>query len=96
MPSIGFLAQKGGAGKTTLAVHLAVLAGEALLIDLDPQRSAADWWESRQAALPELAVGSANDLKVALAAARRPWVIIDSAPHAADEARIVAASSTWW
>ena len=36
MPSIGFLAQKGGAGKTTLAVHLAVLAGEALLIDLDP------------------------------------------------------------
>ena len=90
MPSIGFLAQKGGAGKTTLAVHLAVLAGEALLIDLDPQRSAADWWESRQAALPELAVGSANDLKVALAAARRPWVIIDTAPHAADEARIVA------
>ena len=90
MPSIGFLAQKGGAGKTTLAVHLAVLAGEALLIDLDPQRSAADWWESRQAALPELAVGSASDLKVALAAARRPWVIIDTAPHAADEARIVA------
>ena len=90
MPSIGFLAQKGGAGKTTLAVHLAVLAGEALLVDLDPQRSAADWWETREAALPELAVGSALDLKAALAAARRPWVIIDTAPHAADEARIVA------
>jgi chromosome partitioning protein len=90
MPSIGFLAQKGGAGKTTLAVHLAVLAGQALLVDLDPQRSAADWWESREAALPELAVGSAPDLGAAIAAARRPWVIVDTAPHAAEEARIVA------
>src|SRR5262245_34787869 len=63
MPSIGFLAQKGGAGKTTLAVHLAVLAGDALLVDLDPQRSAAEWWETRSAELPELAVGEARDLK---------------------------------
>ena len=54
MLSIGFLAQKGGAGKTTLAVHLAVLAGDALLVDLDPQRSAAEWWETRSAELPEL------------------------------------------
>ena len=90
MTSIGFLAQKGGAGKTTLAVHLAVLAGEALLVDLDPQRSAADWWETREAPLPELAVGLARDLKAALAAARRPWIIIDTAPHAAEEAQIVA------
>jgi len=66
MPIIGFLAQKGGAGKTTLAVHLAVLAGDALLVDLDPQRSAAEWWESREAELPELAVGEARDLSKAL------------------------------
>src|SRR5687767_13448519 len=54
MPSIGFLAQKGGAGKTTLAVHLAVLAGDGLLVDLDPQRSSAEWWDTRSADLPEL------------------------------------------
>ena len=90
MPIIGFLAQKGGAGKTTLAVHLAVLAGDALLVDLDPQRSAAEWWESREAELPELAVGEARDFSKALAATRRPWVLIDTAPHAAEAARVVA------
>src|SRR4051812_2494475 len=90
MPSIAFLAQKGGAGKTTLAVHLAVLAGDALLVDLDPQRSTAEWWESRAAELPELAVGDAVDLRGALAAAQRPWVLIDTAPHAAEDARVVA------
>jgi chromosome partitioning protein len=90
MPSIGFLAQKGGAGKTTLAVHLAVLAEDALLVDLDPQRSAAEWWESRQADLPELAVGQAHDLAGALVATRRPWVLVDTAPHAAEDARTVA------
>ena len=90
MPSIGFLAQKGGAGKTTLAVHLAVLAGDALIIDLDQQQSAAEWWESRHAELPELAVGRAADLAGALAATRRPWVLVDTAPHAAEDAQIVA------
>ena len=60
MPSIALLAQKGGAGKTTLAVHLAVIAGPGtLLADLDPQRSAAGWWESRDADYPGLAVGEA-------------------------------------
>lgn len=90
MSSLGFLAQKGGAGKTTLCVHLAVLAGDSLLVDLDPQRSAADWWETRQAELPELAIGAARDLAGALAATRRRWVLIDTAPHAATDARIVA------
>lgn len=90
MTSIGFLAQKGGAGKTTLCVHLGVLAGDALIVDLDPQRSAADWWESRSADLPEVAVGSARDLKKALGAARRSWVLVDTAPHAAEDARVVA------
>lgn len=90
MPSIGFLAQKGGAGKTTLAVHLAALAGDALLVDLDPQRSAAEWWETRTADRPELAVGEARDLENALASTRRSWVVVDTAPHAAEDARMVA------
>ena len=43
---------KGGVGKTTVAVHLAVmLARAALLIDGDPQTSAASWaaWRRERA-----------------------------------------------
>ncbi len=40
MRSIAFLSQKGGSGKTTLAAHISVAAGEkVLLVDLDPQGS---------------------------------------------------------
>jgi chromosome partitioning protein len=52
MRVIGFLNQKGGVGKTTLAVHVAdVLArrgNRTLLVDADPQGSALDWAASRQ------------------------------------------------
>ena len=44
---IGLLNQKGGVGKTTLAVHIAdALARrkkKVLLVDADPQGSALDW-----------------------------------------------------
>lgn len=47
MQIIVIAAQKGGAGKTTLALHLAVeyqRAGKSVaLIDTDPQRSAEMW-----------------------------------------------------
>jgi chromosome partitioning protein len=90
MPRIGMLAQKGGAGKTTFAVHLSVLAGDAMLIDLDPQRSATEWWHTRDAPQPELAEGSSANLRDALGAIRAKWVLIDTAPHAEEDARIVA------
>ena len=45
------ITQKGGAGKTTTATNLAVVASErgerTLLIDCDEQGSATSWWESR-------------------------------------------------
>ena len=59
MRSLSLVAQKGGAGKTTLAVHLAVYAamrGEKVgLIDTDPQRSTADWWRARRIPRPAMA-----------------------------------------
>ena len=51
MQTLSFIAQKGGTGKTTLAVSLAVAAQAAgrtvLIIDLDPQASACKWGDRR-------------------------------------------------
>ena len=93
MPSIALLSQKGGAGKTTLAVHLAVASGDALIIDTDKQKSAAGWWREREAQLPELVTASAQSVPKALSATSRQWVFIDTPPHAEEALRIVCAAS---
>lgn len=47
MPIIAIISQKGGAGKTTLAIHLAAAAQDAgavsLVVDTDPQATASQW-----------------------------------------------------
>jgi len=93
MRVVAIMAQKGGAGKSTLALHLAVLAqqeGErVLLIDTDPQRSAGDWWRARDADTPEMVEASASTLPETLKAAKADGinlVIVDTAPHAQKEA----------
>jgi len=57
MQVMAFASQKGGAGKTTLAGHVAVQAermgkGPIALLDADPQGSLADWWNERTADTP--------------------------------------------
>lgn len=87
MKVVALLARKGGAGKTTTAVHLAVAAVQAgrrvLLIDADPQRSAAGWWRARQAGAPELVECEADQVRDVTLAARADGVelvVVDTRP----------------
>jgi len=51
MKTLAVISEKGGAGKTTTVIHVAVAAQrmglEVAIIDLDPQASAADWCDRR-------------------------------------------------
>ena len=51
MKTIAVISQKGGAGKTTIAIHLAVASSldgqNTAIIDLDPQASSAKWSDRR-------------------------------------------------
>ena len=51
MPTVAIVSQKGGSGKTTLALHLATAATYkrkvACVIDTDPQATAAAWGDWR-------------------------------------------------
>ena len=89
MKTIAIISQKGGAGKTTAAVHLATaaaLAGHsAAIIDLDPQGTAASWGDRRQADAPEVVSGQAARLGVLVEAAQgngADLLILDTAPNA--------------
>ena len=97
MYTVAILSQKGGTGKTTLTLHLAVAserAGQpAAVIDLDPQASAADWKDSRKAETPVVVPVPSTRLPQALDAARAggaALTLIDTAPHATDVALAAA------
>jgi chromosome partitioning protein len=88
MHTIAILSQKGGAGKTTLAVHLAVEAEKSgfstAIIDLDPQASATGWADSRQQETPSVVSTQASRLRQVLDVAKQEGAkltIIDTAPH---------------
>ncbi len=94
MKTIAIASQKGGTGKTTTAVHLATaatLAGyDAVVIDLDPQGSAATWGDDRGDNAPEVISGQASRLNVLLDSAVREGfdlVVIDTGPAADAAAR---------
>lgn len=88
MQTIALISQKGGVGKTTLAIHLAtafVAAGyNTLLVDLDPQASAAEWKDSRAAETPPvIAIPPARLTKIIESSQGigTDVLILDTAPH---------------
>lgn len=88
MQVMAFASQKGGAGKTTLAGHVAVQAdlmgkGPVALLDADPQGSLADWWNERTAETPvfvQTAIDRLQEDIDRLRAAKFELLIIDTPP----------------
>jgi chromosome partitioning protein len=91
MKTILIASQKGGSGKTTLAVHLAVEASPARkpvwVIDMDRQASLTRWHQRRPNDTPILGNTSISKLGDGLNAIRTKtsFVFIDSAPTISKE-----------
>jgi chromosome partitioning protein len=91
---IALIAQKGGVGKTTMAVNLAVAAGvRTALFDLDSQESAVIWADRRRDDLPHVEFITERRLSEALKAAEQggfDLAIIDTPPAAGPQAYTAA------
>lgn len=89
MRVIAVLNQKSGAGKTTIATHLAralqLLEKNVLLIDSDPQGSARDWaaFDEHQP-VPVAGIDRPTIEHDLRSVAPHDFVVIDGAPQAAD------------
>lgn len=99
MKTVAIISQKGGAGKTTIALHLAVSATlqgcNTALIDLDPQASAANWADRRSNELPVVLSAHASRLSHEIRRVEEmggELLIIDTAPHS-DSAALEAAKA---
>lgn len=97
MRTVALISQKGGSGKTTLSINLAIAAAlrgkSVVVIDLDPQQSAARWARLRQADNPVIVSGHGPNVADLVERAKdggADLVIIDTAPKS-ESAALAAA-----
>jgi len=95
MRTIALISQKGGSGKTTLAVNLAVQAHRAglktTIVDIDSQQTATKWHDRRSGAPPPVISAQAERLPVTMKSlSGLDLVVIDTAGKADREALIAA------
>jgi len=90
---IAVIAEKGGVGKTTIALDLAVTAVQkghkVAVIDIDPQASASKWTDRRSNEYPWVVPTHAVRIAAAIDQAKAQgvdFIVIDTPPHSATEA----------
>ena len=88
MPTIAVVSQKGGSGKTTLALNLAACAAhrgrQSCVIDTDPQATAAAWGDWRGDFLPQIVTCPPIRLARMIQSLERDgsdFIVIDTPPH---------------
>lgn len=93
MFTISLVSQKGGTGKSTILVGLAVAAARAgydvAVIDVDPQATAANWKDRRASDNPAVVSAQASRLRQTLDAAREngvDYAFVDTAGRLDDSA----------
>ena len=99
MRTIAAISQKGGTGKTTLAISLAVAAEQAgkqaVVIDLDPQATACNWKDRRKDDTPVTVDAQPARLVSALQKAQEAGIdlaVIDTPPRS-EQAALAAAKA---
>jgi chromosome partitioning protein len=90
---IAVVAEKGGVGKTTLALDLAVTAVKkghtVAVMDVDPQVTASKWTDRRTSEHPWVVPTHSARLAVAIDKAKAQgvdFIVIDTPPHSATDA----------
>lgn len=95
MPTIAVVNQKGGAGKSTIAVHLARWLQRQqkplLLVDADGQRTSSLWLASLAEAIPCTVLQDPDELldQVPQLAETHEWVLIDGPATLSETTRAV-------
>jgi chromosome partitioning protein len=93
MDIVAVISEKGGVGKTTIALSLAVSASrkgnQVAVFDIDPQATASQWSDTRTTEMPVVVSMQAARLSASIQRAQAQgvgFVVIDTPPRSGSEA----------